>query len=280
MDQNYTVAAIIITYNAGATIRACLDSLAEQTAPVCETIVVDCGSADDTLEILQDYELVQHVTKEKGFAVQRNLGAKISTSKFLIFIDADMILPATLVEECLRYSKDGFDSLVIPETFVGTGYWGRVRGFERSFYDSVLWIEGARWFRRDVFFGVGGYDERLPLGEEWDLDESVRSKYRVGRVAPVIRCAEGDLTLRNLLRKKAFYVEHSEGFEAFKKKHPVRASKVLSPVNRALLFLKRPLSIIRHPLLSTGILILGGGEIAVTYSSLIRNRLAKDPWQK
>ena len=280
MDRLGTIAAVVITYNAESKIRDCLDSLLNQTVPPFEIIVVDCGSTDNTLEILDRYGVVKHVTQKKGFAVQRNIGANLSSSSYLIFIDADMILPKKLFEECLYYLSHSYDSLVVPERFVGTGFWGHVRSFERTFYDSVTWIEGARWFRRDVFFEIGGYDESLPLGEEWSLDESVRSQYRVGRAKHTILCAEGELRLRDLLRKKAYYVEHSSGFDAFRKKHPERASKVLSPLLRASLFLQHPLTLARHPLLSLGLLLLGGGELAVNYSPFLRTRLASDPWKK
>ena len=274
-----SVGVVVITYNAGRVIGACLASLLSQTVQPEKIVVVDCGRTDSTRDILSRFPNVSVVASEKGFARQRNAGAKHISSKYILFVDADMVLDPYLIEEALTLAAAGFESLVIPERFVGSGYWGRVRAFERRFYDGINCIEGARWHTRSAYVSVGGYDDALELGEEWDIDERMRNHYCVGRTLRGILCDEGGPSLQSLLRKKAYYTLHSDGFRHFRAKHPSRAAQILSPSFRLWLFARHPLWLLLHPALAAGVMVLGAGELAIVRSVRVRLHFASDPWR-
>ena len=83
----------------------------------------------------------------------------------------------------------GAGAVIVPERTVGQGYWAKVRAFERSFYVGQDGVEAARFFRRDVFESLGGFDEVLflPGCEDWDLNLRAHAVTEVVRVSRLDR---------------------------------------------------------------------------------------------
>ena len=259
------VSVIIPTRDAAKSLRGAIESLRQQTRPPDEIIVVDGGSVDDTVAIAKHLEAkVEETTPNRS--AQRNRGAELSTGDYLLFIDADMVLSPPVIEQSLAKGRDHI-ALVIPETFVGTSYWARVRGFERSFYDFTWWMEAARWFRRQDFLELGGFDSSLVGPEDWDLDQRARERGPVGWIEARIYHQEGEVSLRTLLRKKGHY---AACMQEFARRHPVRAALCLRLGPRLRLFARKPLAVARHPELAAGLAVLGGGEFLLSRSATLR----------
>ncbi|HWI13426.1 MAG TPA: glycosyltransferase family 2 protein, partial [Burkholderiales bacterium] len=80
------VSAIVITKNAGATLRRCLESL-EWTD---EIVVVDSGSADDTVALARALGAQVHDTADwPGYGPQKNRALQHATGDWVLSIDAD-----------------------------------------------------------------------------------------------------------------------------------------------------------------------------------------------
>ncbi|MEJ6330245.1 glycosyltransferase family 2 protein [Stenotrophomonas maltophilia] len=101
--MNAAIAAIVVTYQSGSTIDACLSRL-RQSQDVAEIRVIDNGSVDGTLDIVQRH--ASHDLRVRfignpdnpGFAAANNQGAADSHSPWLAFINPDlMVEPETLV---------------------------------------------------------------------------------------------------------------------------------------------------------------------------------------
>jgi len=99
---NVAIAAIVVTYQSGSTIDACLSRL-RQAQDVAEIRVIDNGSVDGTLEIVQRH--ASHDPRVRfignpdnpGFAAANNQGVADSGSPWLAFINPDlMVEPETL----------------------------------------------------------------------------------------------------------------------------------------------------------------------------------------
>lgn len=197
------VTVVVPTRNAARTLVACLKSLRAQTYP-CRIVVVDNGSTDGTSEIAERWaDVVLEAGPERS--AQRNFGARTHPADFLGFIDADMVLERSVVQEAVALLRDGAGSVIIPERTVGTGFWVEVRAFERSFYIGSDAIEAPRFFRREVFERAGGFDEELTGAEDWDLGQTVRRLAPVARTAATIAHDEGSLSYLAACRKKAHY---------------------------------------------------------------------------
>ncbi|MHB8189925.1 MAG: glycosyltransferase family 2 protein [Ferrimicrobium sp.] len=259
-NEMKSVSVIVPTYNSERVLGECLESLRLQEVAPLEVIVSDGGSTDHTIEIANQFGATV-IEMEANRSAQRNAGARHASGNYLLFVDSDMCVTPMVIAECLQGFSESQAALVIPEVFLGTGFWGKVRGFERTFYDGVWYIEAARWYRRHQFLQVGGFDARLVGPEDWDLDQRIRQFGSVGRINAVIEHNEGYVRFAGLLGKKGHY---AESFPMFREFHPERAALSLSTRRRMVLFLRKPTEIIRHPALSIGVGVLGATEILVS----------------
>ncbi|HEY9447807.1 MAG TPA: glycosyltransferase family 2 protein [Burkholderiales bacterium] len=93
------VSAIIITKDAGATLRRCLESLRWTD----EIIVVDSGSTDDTVEIARTLGARVHSTPDwPGYGPQKNRALEAASGEWVLSIDADEWLPQDAQDEIRR----------------------------------------------------------------------------------------------------------------------------------------------------------------------------------
>ena len=195
------VSIVVTTKNEEKHIGNCLLSIKEQTYPNIEAIVVDNASTDKTKEIAKEYtDLVFDKGPERS--AQRNYGMiDIARGQYVMFIDADMILSPCLIEACVdELNKGESVALFISEIILGTSYWCKVRRFERSFYDGTV-IDSARIYRRDIFCQVGGFDEDIDFGEEWDIDKEVKQHGKIALLETNSACAAIQWKLTDFVKR-------------------------------------------------------------------------------
>jgi glycosyltransferase involved in cell wall biosynthesis len=85
------VSAIIPVYNGAATIGRAIESVLSQQFGGLEVIVVDDGSTDSTIEVLENWGTRLKVVRRAngGPSAARNTGARIAEGEYLAFLDAD-----------------------------------------------------------------------------------------------------------------------------------------------------------------------------------------------
>jgi len=200
------VSVVITTKNEEKNIETCLQSIRSQTFKNIELIVVDNFSEDQTAELAEKYNAKVYF-KGNERSAQRNYGAKVARGEYLIYLDADMILSPTVIEECIAKCKcDDVDALYVPERIVGDGFWIKVRDFERSFYTGTV-IDAVRFVRRNLFLQVGGFDETLVGPEDWDFDRKIRKISRTGVTIVPLYHNEGQFSMKRYLKKKGYYID-------------------------------------------------------------------------
>ena len=93
--ENKSLVSIIVpVYNCEKYVEECIKSLLCQTYFEIEVILVDDGSADDSLKICREYEkqdsrIKVFTQKNQGVSSARNVGIQMATGKYLSFVDAD-----------------------------------------------------------------------------------------------------------------------------------------------------------------------------------------------
>ena len=184
-----------------------VQSIQKQTYTEIETIVVDRYSTDETVQIAKEFKVkVFYVTQERSVA--KNLGAKKAHGKYLLFLDSDMALSINVVEECVKLcEKKNFDAVVVPLITVAVGFLAECRKLEVELYsqDPNFFLM-PRFFRKIAFLKVGGFDEKLICGEDFDLARRYeRQGYRVGMITPPIKHIEGKLSLKKIVLKAHYY---------------------------------------------------------------------------
>jgi len=250
---------VIPTFNSERFLEKCLASVKEQTCGSVEIIVVDNHSIDRTKEIAQKYQ-AKVISVDAKRSKARNIGAREAKGKWVFFVDSDMELAASVVDDCLRKADMGYSGIIVPEVSVGEGFWAECKALEKSLYVGDDSIEAARFFRKSVFEGVGGYDLDLEAGEDWDLNQRTRKAgYRIGRIESTIKHCEGRLSLRRTIQKKRYY---GKTLNRYALKHPYDARLQFGIVRPA--FLRCWKKLARDPVHALGMFVMKTCEFAAT----------------
>jgi len=147
-----SISVIIITKNAGATLRRCLESVAWAD----EIVVIDSGSSDDTLDICRELGAKISVTTDwPGFGPQKNRALDAASGDWLFNIDADEWVTPELAEEIRTVVTSGSASaFALPRR---SSFCGRYMKHSGWWPDYVV-----RLFRRgDARFSDDQAHERL-----------------------------------------------------------------------------------------------------------------------
>ncbi|MBS3052369.1 MAG: glycosyltransferase [Candidatus Aenigmarchaeota archaeon] len=204
------VSVIIPTINSGKTVSMCLNSIKNQTYPSnkIEIIVVDKYSTDNTIKMARKYTN-KIFSKGPERQIQRNFGVQKSKGEYILFLDCDMTLSKNVIEECCKkiLNDKKLVGLNIPERIIGKGLFGKVRNFERSFYDNTS-VDAVRFMRKDIFLKVGGFDSEMYAAEDWDLDRKIRKFGNIGIITSSLSHHEESVTLQKYLKKKLYYIKN------------------------------------------------------------------------
>ncbi|AGL14305.1 glycosyltransferase family A protein [Actinoplanes sp. N902-109] len=249
------ISFVVPTRNSGRTLAACLGSLRSQTHPEVEIVVVDNGSTDATVAIGERFaDQVLQWGPERS--AQRNHGTKCSTGDVVVFIDSDMVMEPTLAASLVAAfeAEPGVGALVIPERSFGDGFLAHCRELEKSLYVGDPAVESPRAFRRELIEELGGWDENLTAAEDWDLADRTRAVATVGRVASYIWHDEGHIKLRATFAKKRYY---GRWIDQYVSMHADSNTKFARTA-----LIRRPGALLRHPVLTAGLVALKATEAA------------------
>ena len=180
-DSNLLVSVIIPSYDRWPMLGESVDSVLVQTAREYELIVVDDGSTDETPRRLRDYgaRLTMLSQSRRGVAAARNLGARQASGQYLAFLDSDDLWHPLKLERQLAFMESNLEVEICQtdEIWVRNGVRVNPRHKHRKpsgdiFRASLalcLVSPSAVMMRRDLFERVGGFDESLPVCEDYDL---------------------------------------------------------------------------------------------------------------
>ena len=182
IQENKLISVVVAAYNIEEYLPRCLDSLAAQTYPFLQIIIVDDGSTDFTGEICDSYAAkysqmqVIHRTNG-GLSVARNTGLAVARGEYIGYVDGDDWIEADMYEKMLaacekhgadvaicayrEIGNDGFSNVFSKEEYVLSGeealdiYVCDNKPYH--IYNSV-W---SKLFKRDIIEGV-----QFPAGKK------------------------------------------------------------------------------------------------------------------
>lgn len=108
------VSIIVPIYNVESYLKACLDSLVNQTYSTIEIIAVDDGSKDSSGTIADEYASkysnVRVIHKQNGgLSSARNAGLEVAKGDYIAFIDSDDLVSLDYVELMAMALDKGYD---------------------------------------------------------------------------------------------------------------------------------------------------------------------------
>ena len=187
MPDPMKLSVIVPAFNEEAYLASTLDSIHRAAAHLLgitevgiETIVVDNGSSDETASVARGRGVKVVSEPLQGISRARNAGARHASGEVLVFVDADVLLPETLLSRIYSAMSDpdclggGVDVEYRPRRLAVRMY---LRGW-RLLGRLMTMVQGAAQFsRRCAFERLGGYDETAWIGEDVDF------YWRLGRLA-------------------------------------------------------------------------------------------------
>jgi GT2 family glycosyltransferase len=209
--ENYDLAIIIVSYNTEKITKNCLDSIYRSTKSSdlkYQIIIVDNNSLDNSVKMLQEYarkkdnmSLIIN-TENVGFGRANNQAVKIAKSKYILFLNSDIVVLENSINQLLSFYKKHYEThflggklyntdmtpqpstayfftlpVVFAALFLKGDYWGLTRSSSNKF-KQVDWIAGACILTQKKYFSsVGGFDENVFMYME-EVDLLYRAKLK------------------------------------------------------------------------------------------------------
>jgi glycosyltransferase involved in cell wall biosynthesis len=253
MDNNPLVSIIIPTYNSEKTIEYCLISIKNQIYNNIEIILVDGGSQDNTVSIAKKYIENVFILKGAERSPSINFGIKNASGKYVYRVDSDVVLDANLVNEAInRCEIDKFNAVSVmwsPDPTIS--FWAKVRKLEKDCYKYDLTYSGIRFLNRDLYNKLGGFNENLVAGEDYDFSS------RLLKIEPRVAIIDSQelhlgepKSIINIIKKQYFY---GKTYRNYITEYRIQAVSQLSPFR--LILIKNWKKFMRHPILTIGFII-------------------------
>ena len=200
MKTSPLITVIVVNYNYGRYLAECVDSVIAQTYPNMEIIVVDDGSTDNSLNILQSYNgkvFVLH-QENKGVSAARNAGVLASNGEWVAFLDSD----DTWQPEKLQRQSSCIEDSAVGMVFCAVEYMddsGRHLGYTRPQLGSDVLAQlvtftsptiapSSAVVRRECLRDLGGFDEDLSTAADLDMWTRIAAKYKICAITtPLVR---------------------------------------------------------------------------------------------
>lgn len=185
------VSVILCTYNRAPLLPRAVESVLRQSFADWELVVVDDGSRDGTRRLMQRYRRLDpriryHYQSNTGLAGARNTGLRLSTGRFITFLDSDDEYRPEHLSLRVRHleRRPGIDLLHGGAKLIGPKHRRYVVDMtdpSRTIHLRRCHIGGTFFFRRRVLSRVRTF-RRLPFAEDFDFYRRAERHFTTERV--------------------------------------------------------------------------------------------------
>ena len=189
---------VIPLYNKAKYIKTCIDSVFKQTYRDYEVVIVDDGSTDNGVEVIQksyNSNKIRIVQKENGGpSSARNNGVKEANGEWVVFLDADdVFLPNALFVFSKLIKTNADINYFVCNYYIAIN--GKAKLFSDKKYNGVVknpfYLEaireltdrpGSSAIKRELLL-------KYPFNEKLRRYEDAESQYEMMRTTPVYQCS-------------------------------------------------------------------------------------------
>ena len=197
MKSNVTITIGMCVRNCASTLGEAIDSVLAQDFPqeLVEVIMVDDGSSDSTLSLMEEYSSKTNVRvrifhhKWKGLGYSRNVVAKKAEGKYILWVDGDMIVSRDYLKKLFDYMKEHPQVAITKGKQAlerGGNLLATLEGFSRAASKMVDYGSqkaasraigtGGAIYRIEAIKQAGWFDQKLKgYGEDLDIEIRIRA---------------------------------------------------------------------------------------------------------
>lgn len=188
------VSVIMPVYNRVNIVKKAIDSVLNQSYPNIELIIVDDGSVDGTIDILEgikdDRIILSKNKKNQGQSKSRNNAIKLSKGKYIAYLDSDNDWDKDYLSAMIGVFSELKDAdaiysgqMIFEES---TPFAVRFASFNKSLLRNKNYIDLNSFMHSSrVFKEINYFDEDLDRCEDWDLIERISANFKIYSV-PII----------------------------------------------------------------------------------------------
>lgn len=214
------ISFIIATFNAGKTLKRCLDSIVPQLNDECELILMDGGSKDNTNEIIDSYgdKIAVHISEpDKGIYDAWNKGVGHASGKWVGFIGADDVLLPNAVSSYLQTIMSTTDIDSYDYICAHNEYADKEGNVIQVIGAPAVWSKMRRGMvaahvaslhnKHNLFETIGGYDLQFHICADYDLLLRKRDKLKSLFVdSTIARMQTGGMSFSTAAIKEAYKI--------------------------------------------------------------------------
>ncbi|MCK5817636.1 MAG: glycosyltransferase, partial [Candidatus Marinimicrobia bacterium] len=185
------ISVVIPVYNREQTIGRAIDSVLAQERFPEEIIVVDDGSTDNTPEILNAYHTKIQVVRQgnRGVSAARNRGIEVAGGKWIAFLDSDDEWMPDKLQKQMTYLEQHPNTRILQtdERWIrnnmrvnpGKKYSKKSENIFKYCLKTCIVGPSTVICEKSLLDEMGGFDEQLPVCEDYDLWLRIAAKYPI-----------------------------------------------------------------------------------------------------
>lgn len=182
------VSIIKVSFNAEKTIEESIKSVLMQTYSNIEYIIIDGGSTDGTLDIIEKYrDKIAYFLSEpdNGIFNAMNKGIKAATGDILYFLNTnDYIFDEKVIEDAVKFFEKTNAKMVFGDmSFIEDNGQEKERRIysdvDKLFFINECICHQGVFYKREVFDICGFYNEKYRLTADYDLNLKVIMKHNL-----------------------------------------------------------------------------------------------------
>ncbi|MCB8566203.1 glycosyltransferase family 2 protein [Fusobacterium ulcerans] len=149
------ISVIVPVYNVEKYIEKCIRSIMEQTLEEIEIIIINDGSPDRSLEIInrlmKEDQRIKVITKKNGgLSSARNTGIKIATGKYIQHIDGDDWVEKDFLKNMYEFAEKENLDIVVSDYY--EDYFDGKKKIKKGKKKSEKTIFGSKEYLKDFFY--------------------------------------------------------------------------------------------------------------------------------
>lgn len=186
MIPSYKISIITVVFNAAKTLEETIKSVIQQSYNNWEFIIVDGGSTDGTIDLLERYESAKVLWKsepDKGIYDAMNKGIERASGEWIYFLGGDDVFIDSNVLEKIFSDKSYEVDYLYGNVFDKRSMKNYDGEFDRKKLLKRNICHQAIFFKKDLFNKIGNFETRYRLFGDWEFnlrcfsDENVKREY-------------------------------------------------------------------------------------------------------